>query len=94
MMFGYGSNWAFWEVALMWVGMIAFWSLLIWAVYSLIASASRKPDHEHHVHDDNQARRILDQRLAKGEIDSEEYRRVCDLIAHDDRTPVMAGDRR
>ena len=25
MMFGYGGGWPFWEVALMWVGMIAFW---------------------------------------------------------------------
>ena len=32
MMFWYGGGWPFWEVALMWVGMIAFWGLLIWAI--------------------------------------------------------------
>ena len=25
MMFGYGSSWPFWQIALTWVGMIAFW---------------------------------------------------------------------
>jgi hypothetical protein len=44
MMLGYGSSWPFWEVTLMWVGMIAFWGFLIWAVYALITSATRKPD--------------------------------------------------
>jgi len=29
MMFWNGGSWPFWEVALMWVGMIAFWALLI-----------------------------------------------------------------
>jgi hypothetical protein len=28
MMFGYGGGWPFWEVGLMWVGMIAFWGVL------------------------------------------------------------------
>jgi hypothetical protein len=37
------GGWPFWEVALMWVGMIAFWGLLIWALYALITSASRRP---------------------------------------------------
>ena len=27
MMFWNGGGWPFWEVALMWVGMIAFWGL-------------------------------------------------------------------
>ncbi len=36
MMFWYGNaGWPFWEVAVMWAGMIAFWGLLIWAVYRL-----------------------------------------------------------
>lgn len=29
MMFWYGAHWAFWQTGLMWVGMIAFWGLLI-----------------------------------------------------------------
>jgi putative membrane protein len=77
MMFWYGAHWAFWEVALMWVGMIAFWGLLIWAVYALVVTATRKPGQEHRGED---ALRILDQRLARGEIDAEEYQRPRDLI--------------
>jgi putative membrane protein len=91
MMFGYGNNWAFWQLALMWIGMIAFWGILIWGLYALITGTTRRPDQVHHGED---GRRILDQRLAKGEIDTEEYRRLRDLIADSDRTPVGAGDRR
>ena len=40
MMFWYGGHWAFWQAGLMWVGMIAFWGLLIWGVYALIISAT------------------------------------------------------
>ena len=82
------GGWPFWEVALMWIGMIAFWGLIIWAVYFLVVSATRRSDRDR---GDDGPRRILDQRLAKGEIDAEEYGRVRDLIAHDDRGEVGAG---
>ena len=88
MMFGFGGGWPFWEVALMWIGMIAFWGLIIWAVYFLVVSATRRNDRDR---GDDGPRRVLDQRLAKGEIDAEEYRRVRDLIAHDDRGQVGTG---
>jgi putative membrane protein len=81
MMFGYGSHWALWQVALMWIGMVAFVGLLVWAICALVASTSREPDQ----HRGNEARHVLDQRLAKGEIDADEYRRLRDLIADDDR---------
>jgi putative membrane protein len=84
MMFWYGNaGWPFWEIALMWVGMIAFWGLLIWAIYALITSASRRsgaaPRDEEPRGED--ARRILDERLARGEIDTEEYGRLRDVFA-------------
>ena len=86
MMFGYGGGWPFWEVALMWVGMIAFWGLLIWAVYALVTSATRRPgpggQGEEHGGD---AQRILDERLARGDIDAEEYQRLRGLIADPSR---------
>jgi putative membrane protein len=78
MMFGYGSGWPFWEVGLMWVGMVAFWGLLIWAVYALVSSATRKPDGRP---DGDAAARILDERLAKGEIDAAEYQHLKDVMA-------------
>jgi putative membrane protein len=77
MMFGYGASWPFWEVGLMWVGMVAFWGFLIWAVYALITSATRRPDAGQRSED---PRQILDGRLARGEIDTAEYQRLRDLI--------------
>ena len=97
MMFEYGNNWPLWQVALMWVGMIVFWGLLILGVYALATGATRKaaPDQLDRSRDGGgEARRLLDQRLAKGEIDADEYRRVRDLIAEGDRGPVSTGDRR
>jgi putative membrane protein len=81
MMFWYGGHWAWWQGGLMWLGMIVFWGLLIWAVYALIANLTRKPGQGQHGGD---ARRILDQRLASGDIDAEEYQRLRDLIASGD----------
>lgn len=77
MMFWYGAHWMFWQAALMWAAMVAFWGLVIWVVYAMIAAA-RRPGGEHRGRD---ARRIVDERLAHGEIDAAEYQRLCDLIA-------------
>ena len=92
MMFWYGGHWAFWEVGLMWIGMLAFSGLLIWAVYALVMNATRTPPRDD---DGGEARRILDQRLARGEIDSEEYRRLRDLIGSGDhQAPAGTGSAR
>jgi putative membrane protein len=99
MMFWYGNaGWPFWEVALMWVGVIAFWGLLIWAAYALITGATRRSgagtrDGEHRGEErTGHARHILDERLARGEIDTDEYQRLRDVLASgDDRSPAAAG---
>ena len=92
MMFWYGGHWAFWQAGLMWVGMIAFWGLLIWGAYALITNATRKP---RDTDDGSDAVRILDQRLARGEIDAAEYQRLRDLITTGDhRTPAGTGSTR
>ncbi len=88
MMIWSDSHWVFWQVALMWVGMVAFWGLIIWAVWALIGSTTQRSQQDHRGSD---ARRILDQRLAKGEIDAEEYRRLREVIAHDDHSPIDVG---
>jgi putative membrane protein len=83
MMFWYGSGgWAFWQVALVWVGMIAFWGLLIWAVYALISGATRGTGQGARAgeHRTDSAPRILDERLARGEISTDEYRRLRDVL--------------
>jgi len=91
MMFWNGGAWPFWEVALMWFGMIVFWGLLIWAVYALVTSATRRPSPGPRGQD---ARQILDERLARGEIDTAEYQRLRDLIAdrsHQSRSDAGSG---
>jgi uncharacterized membrane protein len=100
MMFWYGNaGWPFWEVALMWAGMIAFWGLLIWAMYALITGATRRAgartrDGEHQGGERNgNARRILDERLASGEIDSDEYQRLRDVLASGDSRSAAGSSR-
>ena len=83
MMFWYGGHWAFWQASLMWIGMILFWALLIWVIYALVTAATRKPPRGDD--DGGNARRILDQRLARGEIDDAEYRRLRGLIESGDQ---------
>lgn len=74
MMFWYSGGWSFWQVALV----VAFWGLVIWAVYALVAGTGRRPGGEDR---GPHARRILDARVARGEIDTVEYRRLRGLIA-------------
>lgn len=87
MMYWYGSHWVLWQVALMSVGMIAFWALLIWAVFALVTESSRRPP-EPPQSPGVDARQILDERLARGEIDVEERRRLRDAISSDDKSLV------
>ena len=108
MMFWYGGAWLWWQVALMWVGMLAFWGLLIWGVYALVTGAARRPGDGQNARSgrgshDGEALAILDERLARGEIDSEEYRRLRGLIASgsqqarteaDDSATAGSGNRR
>ncbi|HXZ69523.1 MAG TPA: SHOCT domain-containing protein [Streptosporangiaceae bacterium] len=96
MMSWYGDGWAWWQAGLMWVVMIAFWGLLIWAIYALVTSVTRRPgpgprDGEQRA----DARRILDERLARGEIDTDEYRRLRDVLASGEgRSPAGSGSGR
>ena len=73
MMFGYGGSWPFWEVGLMWLGMIVILSLLVWGIYALVTSQPRKQSSD-------PAARILDERLARGEIDAAEYQHLKDVM--------------
>jgi putative membrane protein len=89
MMFSSGESWAWWQMLLMWIGMIVFWALVIWGIWALVTAATRRPDNGR---GDPSARQILDQRLARGEIDIEEYRRRREAIQPgSERTPVEAG---
>ncbi len=82
MMFWDGGGWAWWQAGLMWLLMIAFWALLIWVIYALITGATRRgrePERGEQ-QQPGSARRILDERLARGEIDADEYRRLREIL--------------
>ena len=91
MMFGYGSHWVFWQVALMGVGMVGLWALLIWAVFALVTGSSRRPSGPPQASGGG-AGAILDSRIAPGEIDIEDYRRLRLAIGSDSRS--LAGSAR
>lgn len=88
MMFGYGSHTASWEVALIWIGMVAFMALVIWAAYSIVRGGTQRG-----FADDNPARsgELLDQRLARGDIGADEYQRLRELLSSHDSDPVDTG---
>jgi putative membrane protein len=90
MMFWDGGHWAFWQIGLGWAGMVVFWGLLIAGAYVLITSATRKPADKEQGSD---PRRILDQRLARGEIDAEQYQRLRDLLTSDSHQVPTGTDR-
>lgn len=90
MMFWYGGGgWAWWQAGLMWAVMIALWGLLAWAVYAVVSSMSSRAE-SGPGHSGQDARQILDQRLARGDIGPEEYERLCSLISNG-RQPAGSG---
>lgn len=74
MMWWTHDGWNQWAWIVMSLGMVVFWALVAWAVVSLI----RRPRGSEARPDD--ARAILDQRLARGEIDEIEYRARRDAL--------------
>ena len=82
MMFGYGGAWA----VLMVVGMLVLLGLLIWAVYAVVGGESRQGFGRGDSKSSSPtAREVLDERLARGEINTDEYRHLVDTISAGDR---------
>ena len=97
MMWYWGGGVHWWGWLLGTIGMVAFWGLIIWAVWYFVTGLNRGPDRGQ---GPPEAKRILDERLARGEISPEEYARLRDLItggsvhAGNGQSHVAAGDRR
>jgi putative membrane protein len=82
MMWWYGPGMNGWGYGLMTISMVLFWALIILGIVALIRYIGRagqvataRPTPQ----------QLLDERLARGEIDEEEYRRRMDVMAADTR---------
>lgn len=68
------AGWGWW----MGLMMIAFWGAVIWLVVTLTRNTSQRRDHD--VDPMAGAQALLAERLARGEIDSAEYRERLDTL--------------
>jgi putative membrane protein len=81
-----GADW--WAWIPMSLVMLAFWGLIAWSVYQLVRGW--RPDGRQQ----QSPREILDERLARGEIDSTEYReRLAALDGERDDLPASPATR-
>ncbi len=95
---GGGAHW--WGWLLRALAMVAFWGVLIWAIWYFVMAVTRRPEGSRPQGDRLEGngpgtadpKRILDERLARGEIDAEVYRRLRDLLQ--ERDPSMPGAQR
>ena len=79
MMWGNGMGWGGW--LLMTLTTVAFWAVVVFGIVAPFRGSGRPGPRDGHR--DGDARRILDERFARGEIDAEEYRsRQSTLSTH------------
>ncbi|WP_412078678.1 SHOCT domain-containing protein [Streptomyces xanthophaeus] len=74
MMFWYDHDIGGWGWFAMSVSMILFWALIITVAVLLFRALARPPEHTH-VSSAPTAEQVLAHRLARGEIDEDDYRR-------------------
>ena len=70
MMWGNSTGWGGW--LLMTLTMVAFWALVVFGIVALFRGTGGMGPRDGRLELD--ARQILDERFARGEIDAEEYR--------------------
>jgi putative membrane protein len=80
MMWYWGSGMHWWVWLLGSVAMVVVWGVVIWAIWYFVTSVARRPEPPR----DGDPKRILDERLARGEIDVDEYRRLREVIRGDE----------
>lgn len=78
MMWWYGES-PGWGWLLMSLGMVAFWTLMAVVVFALFRG-TRDGRRTPPVDDGTDARRVLDERFARGEIDESDYRVRRELL--------------
>lgn len=78
MMWSNGMGWSGW--LFMSVTTLAFWALVVFAVVALFRGSRTTTAPPSPNRDEHDARQILDQRFARGEIDAEEYRARQDVL--------------
>jgi putative membrane protein len=74
MMWHMGDGWGWWMV-LGWVWMVAFWGLIIWAVYAVVRRLERRPTSQA-PRDEGTALDILERRYARGDIDAQQFEEI------------------
>ena len=82
MMFWYGTGVNGWGYALMSIGMVLFWGLVIVGIIALVRYLARSGQH---TTPPPQVRatpeQVLAERFARGEIDEQEYRQRLDTLS-------------
>lgn len=74
MMFWYGDGMTGWGYALMTVGMVLFWALVIFGLVALVRYAGGPQQRSGPSVDRPSPEQVLAERFARGEINDEEYR--------------------
>ena len=87
MMWYWGNGGHWWAMLIGVIAMVAIWGVIIWAIWYFVTNVMRRPE-QRTLPDD--AKRILDERLARGEIDAEEYARLREVM-RTDSTRVANG---
>lgn len=79
-MMWFGDGVSGWGWALMAVGMVLFWGLIITGVVVLVRYLARSEQSGGRSADRPTAEQVLAERFARGEIDEEEYRRRLETV--------------
>jgi putative membrane protein len=90
MMYPYGEHMSGWGYALGITGMVLFWVVLVLAIAAAVRYRDRKRG-ENLPPPPPSAEQVLAQRLARGEIDAEEYRQRLDTLRRAGRSSAAGA---